>query len=77
MRATVPYPLDYELTMARIIRVRLKALHTQIEALERALARLHERDYGACGACGEAIPFAELESDPAARCCATCLKGER
>ncbi len=77
MRPTVPYPLDYEITLARIISVRLKALRSESEALEQALVRLHHADFGTCRGCGAPIPFAELESDPAAHCCAPCAKGER
>ena len=77
MRATIPYPQDYELTLARIIAVRLKGLQDQARALEQVLGRLHHPDYGACHGCGEPIPFAELEADPAAERCATCSKGER
>ena len=77
MRATVPYPQDYELTLARIIAVRLKGLQAQARALEQALGRLHHADYGACRGCDEPIPFAELEADPAAERCGACTKGER
>ena len=77
MRPTVPYPLDYEITLARIISLRLKALRVQAEALEQALVRLHDADFGACHRCGEPIPFAELESEPTAHHCAACANGER
>ena len=74
MNPTIPYPLDYEITIARIISLRLKALRTQAEELERALARLHRTDFGTCEGCGEPIPFDELEANPALRRCMACAK---
>jgi RNA polymerase-binding transcription factor DksA len=77
MNDRVPYPLDYELTLARVIGVRLSALRVQAAELERAMSHLHDNDFGACRACGEAIPFMELAADPLAERCTACSKGER
>jgi hypothetical protein len=77
MKPTVLYPLDYEITLARLISVRLKASGAETEALKHALQRLHAADFGACRGCGELIPFAEIESNPAAERCTACSKGER
>jgi len=73
----VPYPLDYQITMARIIGVRLQESRAagraeEMRDLERALARLSERDFGACAGCGALIAFALLEAQPAATRCAAC-----
>ena len=44
-------------------------LRTELDEVDRALAKLEEGTYGACEACGEAISSARLEAMPAARFC--------
>lgn len=46
----------------------------EIGRLQAALARIEEGEYGWCEACGEAIPEARLEIDPAADYCVTCAE---
>jgi DnaK suppressor protein len=42
------------------------------ERLRRALLRLDSGEYGYCSQCGEAIPIARLEVDPASVLCVGC-----
>ena len=46
----------------------------QINGLRRALRKLDEGEYGWCEQCGEAIPEARLEIDPAADHCVACAQ---
>lgn len=77
-----------ELDQSRVGRVsRQDALQSQalsVAALERhrarinrlriALGRIENGDYGWCGECGEEIPDARLEIDPAADYCVACAQ---
>ena len=67
MAESVLYPLDYQLTLARIIREKM-----QPPAMQEALSRLSRSDFGECRQCGRVIPFLEILADPAARCCKAC-----
>ena len=44
-------------------------LRSELDEVERALAKLDEGTYGACETCGEAISPDRLEAMPAARFC--------
>lgn len=71
------YPLDYQISLARIIRERLAAPPTSRTlrdhaGLEDALERLYRSDFGQCVGCGSVIPFLHLSANPAARHCAAC-----
>ncbi|HEY8594992.1 MAG TPA: TraR/DksA C4-type zinc finger protein [Devosiaceae bacterium] len=44
----------------------------RIVALEAALTRMANDEFGYCEDCGEAIPPGRLEIDPAARFCVSC-----
>jgi DnaK suppressor protein len=44
----------------------------ELRGVERALARLHDPEYGVCADCGEEIPFSRLEANPAATRCTAC-----
>lgn len=46
----------------------------EIRRLRAALAKLDRGEYGWCDECGEAIPEARLEIDPAADCCVGCAR---
>jgi RNA polymerase-binding transcription factor DksA len=63
------YPLDYQLTLARVIRERFAG---DPAALQEALTRLRRADYGACFGCGKVMPYFDMLSDPAARYCPGC-----
>lgn len=52
----------------------LERSRTQISRLRAALKKIDERDYGWCEECGEAIPEARLEIDPAADYCVACAQ---
>src|SRR5262245_10234991 len=41
----------------------------ELEAIDRALARIAEGDYGRCDECGELIPVERLEALPTATTC--------
>lgn len=47
----------------------LDQVQAELEAVERALARLDEGSYGKCEACGERIADERLAAMPAARFC--------
>lgn len=57
--------------MARAGDARRKA---EIQRLKAALARLEQGAYGECLECGEPIPAARLEADPAASLCLECAE---
>ena len=44
-------------------------LQSELDEVERALAKLDDGTYGKCETCGEAISEARLEAMPAARFC--------
>jgi DnaK suppressor protein len=44
-------------------------LRSELDEVERALAKLDDGTYGRCETCGEAIAEARLEAMPAARFC--------
>lgn len=44
----------------------------ELDALERAIARLDQDTYGMCERCGTAIPPERLEALPATTTCVTC-----
>jgi RNA polymerase-binding transcription factor DksA len=57
------------------------ALETEIRArtvsepaLQLALQRLHQPDYGVCVECGKDITFVRLQSDPDALHCGDCAR---
>lgn len=47
---------------------------TEISRLREALAKIEEGGYGWCEECGQEIPQARLEIDPAADCCVRCAQ---
>lgn len=47
----------------------LTRVHTRIEDVDAALARLSDGTYGRCGVCGERIPRARLDALPTATTC--------
>lgn len=81
MEAAIPYPLDYQLSLGRTIRIRLEASRAagraqETRKLEETLARLRNRDFGTCLACGGLIPFLEMAQDPSRLICLSCLGQE-
>lgn len=48
---------------------------TQLTQIADALRRMDEGSYGACNACGGAIPFERLLVYPETRACTTCATG--
>lgn len=73
----VPYPLDYQLALARIIRERMARLRAKgaegdAARMEKVLARLYRPDFGECCACGQVIPYFDIATDPAVRLCRRC-----
>ena len=47
----------------------IKQAERHLEAIEAALARVHDGTYGVCGVCGEQIPAGRLEARPATTTC--------
>lgn len=52
----------------------LERNRAEINRLRAALSRIDEGDYGYCNECGEQIPEARLEIDPAADHCVACAQ---
>ena len=44
----------------------------ELRAVEAALARVHEPDFGVCVDCSAEIPFARLQANPSATRCRAC-----
>jgi DnaK suppressor protein len=44
----------------------------ELNAIQRARARIEEGSYGECAECGYSIPFERLEAQPTAERCAPC-----
>ncbi len=59
-------------SMAKATQARRDA---QRRALNAALARIEDRDFGYCDDCGEEIAIKRLELDPTARRCISCASG--
>ncbi|MBW4984830.1 TraR/DksA C4-type zinc finger protein [Mameliella sp. CS4] len=59
-------------SMAKATQARRDA---QRRALNAALARIEDGDFGYCGDCGEEIAVKRLELDPTARRCISCASG--
>ncbi len=51
----------------------LDALASEMDDIERALARLDDGSYGTCEVCGDRLPAETLEDRPGARHCAAHL----
>jgi DnaK suppressor protein len=47
-------------------------LHAEARQISLALARIDNGTYGSCANCGETIPSARLEAEPAATRCVKC-----
>jgi len=54
-----------------------RSLEASLERTERAIAKLDERTYGTCDACGEAIPPARLRAMSDSVLCLACAASER
>lgn len=50
--------------------------HARITAIEAALARIEEGEFGHCEGCGEPIPLRRLELDPTFTQCVSCRGGK-
>jgi DnaK suppressor protein len=80
--ATKPVELDQTRVgrLSRVDALQRQAMSVEIERrrqeelkrIDAALERIEEDDYGYCANCGEEIPFARLEIDPAATQCVKC-----
>jgi RNA polymerase-binding transcription factor DksA len=56
------------------IEQRLRATISGERALQAALQRLHQPDYGVCIECGKDIAFVKLQEDPDALHCGDCAR---
>jgi RNA polymerase-binding transcription factor DksA len=71
------YPLDYQVTVARLLRLRLEELRgaaasDEVEALRAALERLRSNELGICAACGGEITYWSLMAAPTSTMCEAC-----
>ena len=81
MEQAIPYPVDYQLSLERTLRIRLDALRVagrsgERRIVEETLARLRTAEFGACLACDGVIPFLEMAADPTRQTCLACLERE-
>ena len=56
---------------------RRRFLERMVESIDEALARIVDGTYGACLACGFAIPVATLRAEPVASHCQVCVTVRR
>ena len=56
------------------IEQRMRATASGERALQAALQRLHQPDYGVCIECGKDIAFVRLQEDPDALHCGDCAR---
>jgi DnaK suppressor protein len=56
------------------LEVQIRARTVSEPALQLALQRLHQPDYGVCIECGRDIAFVRLRDDPDALHCADCAR---
>lgn len=59
-------------TLGDLAAARLDLELSELKQLEAARVRLDDPDFGRCEACGEGIPLARLEVNPAASRCTVC-----
>ena len=77
LETDVPAELEEESQEGNIARVltRLDERgNAEIQAIDRALARIGNGDYGRCEECDEPIPVARLRALPTAVTCVTCAE---
>ena len=79
MDQAIPYPVDYQRSLERTLRIRLDASRAagrtrEVRKLEEGLARLRSADYGTCLACACVIPFPQMADDPARMTCFSCIE---
>jgi RNA polymerase-binding transcription factor DksA len=82
MTRPIPYPLDYQLTLRRVIDERLEAaratgVYSEATRMEHARTRLHDVDFGACSDCGATISYFQILADPALQRCPSCTASDR
>ena len=81
MDPAVLYPIDYQHSLERTLRIRLdvsrKSGRTdEVRRFEESIARLRHPEYGACLACGGVIPFLHMADDPSRQTCVACPETE-
>ena len=59
--------LENSLDVAQVSRA-----NAELQAIDRALDRLHSPEYGLCADCGTDIPFTRLQANPIATRCTPC-----
>lgn len=79
MDQAIPYPIDYQRSLERTLRIRLDASRAggrtwEVRKLEEGLARLRSAEYGICLGCGGVIPFLQMADDPARTTCLPCVE---
>lgn len=81
MEQAIPYPVDYQLSLERTLRIRLDALRAagrsgERRIVEETLVRLRTAEFGACLACNGIIAFLEMAADPMRQTCLACVEGK-
>ena len=81
MDQAVLYPIDYQLSLERTLRIRLDLSRRagradEVRRFEESIARLRQPAYGTCVACGGVIPFLHMAEDPSREACVPCLEKE-
>ena len=82
MDQAILYPVDYQLSLERTLRIRLEVSRNagrtdEVRKFEESIARLRDAKYGTCLACGGVIPFLHMADDPSRQTCVACLENGR
>ena len=77
MDQAVPYPLDYQRSLERTLRIRLDVSRKagrigEVHKFQETIARLRDPEYGTCLGCGGVIPYLRMAEDPSLQTCLAC-----
>ena len=81
MDQVVLYPVDYQLSLERTLRIRLDVSRKagrsdEVRRFEESIARLRRPEYGTCLACNGVIPFLHMAEDPSRQTCFDCSEAK-
>jgi RNA polymerase-binding transcription factor DksA len=82
MDQAVLYPLDYQRSLERTLRIRLDVSRKagrvdEVHKFQESIARLRRPEYGTCVVCSGVIPFLHVAEDPSRQTCVDCSERER
>jgi RNA polymerase-binding transcription factor DksA len=81
MDQAVLYPLDYQRSLERTLRIRLEVSRKagridEAHKFQESIARLRDPEYGTCLVCGGVIRFLHMAEDPSRQTCPGCPEKE-